>query len=102
MPRKLSVGPVVALAGVVVDDIENHLDPGRVQRLHHALELAERSARRIAHVGGEEANRVVAPVVAQAVVQKPPLVDDGVDRQQLDRGDAQILQVGKTAECKPA
>jgi hypothetical protein len=30
---------VVALGGVVVDDVEDHLDAGRVQRLDHRLEL---------------------------------------------------------------
>ena len=32
---------VVALGGVVVDDVEDHLDAGAVQRLHHPLELAD-------------------------------------------------------------
>ena len=31
---------LVPFGRVVVDDVEDHLDPGRVQRLHHALELA--------------------------------------------------------------
>ena len=31
---------VVALGGVVVDHVENHLETGRVQRPHHHLELA--------------------------------------------------------------
>ena len=40
MPLSDSVGPaVVALGGVVVDDVEDHLDARRVQRLHHLLEL---------------------------------------------------------------
>jgi hypothetical protein len=30
---------VVALGGVVVDDVEDHLDAGVVQRAHHPLEL---------------------------------------------------------------
>jgi hypothetical protein len=34
IPRIDSIGPeVVALGGVVVDDVEDHLDAGRVQRL---------------------------------------------------------------------
>ena len=34
MPRNDSVGPeVVALGGVVVDDVQDHLDAGLVQRL---------------------------------------------------------------------
>ena len=44
MPRKLMVGPVVALGGVVVDDVENHLDARLVERPHHGLELGDRAA----------------------------------------------------------
>ena len=36
---------VVALGGVVVDDVEDHLDPGRVHRLDHLLELLHLAAR---------------------------------------------------------
>jgi hypothetical protein len=36
---------VIAFGGVVVDDVENHLDAGGVQRLHHRLELADLSNR---------------------------------------------------------
>ena len=50
MPRSDSVGPeVIAFGRVVVDDVENHLEAGAVQRLHHPLELAHalvRDARR--------------------------------------------------------
>ena len=37
---------VVALGGVVVDDVEDHLDAGAVQRLDHPLELAHLLAAR--------------------------------------------------------
>ena len=37
--------PLVPLAGVVEDDVEDHLDPRLVQRLHHRLELAHRLGR---------------------------------------------------------
>ena len=33
---------LVALGGVVVDDVEDDLDAGRVQGAHHRLELAHR------------------------------------------------------------
>ena len=32
---------LIAFGGVVVDHVENHLDAGAVQRLHHGLELAD-------------------------------------------------------------
>jgi hypothetical protein len=93
MPRIDSVGPeVVALGRVVVDDVEDHLDAGRVQRLHHRLELlghAERVARRVQVVRREERDRVVAPVVAQPLGVEVVVVDELVHRHQLDRGDAE-------------
>ena len=63
---------VIAFARVVVDDIENHFDAFAMQRLHHRLELgdllAETTAIRVAHIGREETNRVVAPVIRQAAI----------------------------------
>ena len=49
MPRSESVGPeVVAFGRVVVDDVEDHLDAGGVQRADHRLELAHGFERRAA------------------------------------------------------
>ena len=43
MPLNDSVGPaLVALGGVVVDDVEDHLDAGVVEVRHHLLELGDR------------------------------------------------------------
>ena len=56
---------MAALGGVVVDHVEDHLDPRAVERLHHALELAHLLATGprggIARVGRQEADRRVAP-----------------------------------------
>ena len=90
---------VVALGGVVVDDVEDHLDARAVQRLDHALELAHLLAvlagGGVAGVRGEEADRRVAPVVGEPALEQERLVDDVVDGQQLDRGDAEVAQVGE-------
>ena len=55
---------VVPLGGVVVDDVEDHLDPGAVQRLDHRLELvdllADRS-RRVARDGGRRTRSSCSP-----------------------------------------
>src|SRR4029453_4553568 len=56
-------GPgVVALGGVVVDDVEDHLDAGRVQLLDHRLELQHLTAAAaggaVVGVGGEVAGGV--------------------------------------------
>ena len=44
-------------------------------------------------VRGEEAERVVAPVVDQPLLDQEAVVDVVVDRQQLDGGDAQVEEV---------
>ena len=84
---------MVALARMVVDHVEDHFQAGRVQRAHHALELADGAGRRITAVRREEANGVVPPVVAKPMLQEPPLIDERVHRQELDRRDAEALQV---------
>ena len=94
MPRNESVGPrSSALRGVVVDDVEDHLDAGVVKVLDQGLELGQRVAGHVARLRGEEAQRVVAPVVVEAAFHQRRLVEVGVDGQQLDRRDAQRAQV---------
>ena len=102
MPFNDSVGPeVVAFGGVVVDDVEDDLEAGGVQGLDHRLELvdlaAARARRAVVAVGGQEADAVVAPVVAQAPLEEVGILDELVDGQQLDGGDAEIDQVSVTA-----
>ena len=81
---------VIALARVVVDDVEDHLDIRLVQRLDHVAKLVvlrlDRVVAEIAMVGGEEVQRHVAPVVAVGRVVLE-------HRHQLHHGDAQVLQV---------
>ena len=71
--------------------------PGRVQRLHHRLELLHLlpalAGGGVGVVRREEADGVVAPVVAQALVEQRAVVDELVHRHQLDRGDAEPGQV---------
>ena len=88
---------VVALGGVVVDHVEDHLDPGAVERLDHPLELAQLLAAvaggRVGAVRRQVADRRVAPVVRQPAVDEEALGNDLVDREQLDRSDAERAQV---------
>ena len=88
---------VVPLRRVVVDDVEDHLDPGAVERLDHPLELlhllAVPAGGRVERVRREVADRAVAPVVGQPLPGKRHLVCDVVDREQLDRGDAERGEV---------
>ena len=52
-----------------------------------------RAVRQIARLGREEAERVVAPVVAQPAAAAGAVLHEGMDRHQLDRGDAEPAQV---------
>jgi hypothetical protein len=103
------VGPVVEaaprqaaarlalLGGVVVDDVEDHLEALGVQLPDHRLELVEDALRvrggGIPGVRREEAERVVAPVVDQPPSHHLRLRGEGLHGQQLDGGDAQLLEV---------
>ena len=51
------------------------------------------AARPVTNVGGEEGDRVVAPVVPQTAVAEDLVVDEAVNRQELDRGDVEVAQV---------
>ncbi len=95
MPRNDSVGPsLVALGGVVVDHVEDHLDARLVQPAHHLLELVDAATGRdVAGGRGEEADGVVAPVVRQALFDQVAIVEEGLDRHQLDRRDPEPDQM---------
>ncbi len=86
---------LVAFAGVVVDHVQDHLEPGLVEAADHLLELGEREVRHggVAAAGGEEREGGVAPVVHQALLDQVAVVGEHVDRQQLHAGDAEVLDV---------
>ena len=86
---------MVSFRGVIVNHVEDHFDPGRVEIAHHAFELgdllAHRAAARVFRFRREETDRVVAPVIRQAAIDQNLVVDVMMDRQQFHRGDAEIL-----------
>ncbi len=84
---------VVALAAVVIDDIEKNFDPGIVQPPDHGLETGDRLGRQQARVGGKKGDGVVAPVIDQPAIDQLAVVDRGMHRQELDRGDAEPDEV---------
>ncbi len=85
----------VAFGGVVVDHVENDFEVGVMKAVHHFLEFADRVDRRReeTRVGREEANCVVAPIVGEPFVEQMAVVDEGLNRHQLDRRDAKALDV---------
>ena len=94
---------MVPLAGVVEDDVEDHLDVVLVQLADEHLELvdllAELAVVAVVRLGGEEGDGVVAPGVGQPlagqrVAERAVELVELHDRQQLDGGDPQLLEVG--------
>jgi len=94
-PERQGSALLVALGGVVVDHVEDHLEAGVVITRHHLLELAQgiRSVRSVARIGRKEADRVVAPVVPKTFLEQVAVVQEGMDRQQLHRRHPQGFDV---------
>ena len=84
---------VVALRRVVVDHVEDDLDPGVVQRPDRGLEARHAGLAQETGLRGEEGEGGVAPVVAQALLDEEAVVGEGLDRHQLHGGDAELHEV---------
>ena len=87
---------VVVLAGVVEDDVDDHLEPGVVERAHHRLALVYLLApvtRCVARVRCEPGDGVVAPEVAQATRPEGAAVHEVRHREQLDRRHPEVEEV---------
>src|SRR5262249_40936399 len=72
---------LIAFRRVVVDYVENHLQPGLVKARHHLFELTKAIGpiRRVSGLRREESDRIVAPVIRQSLVQQVLVDDEGVD-----------------------
>ena len=84
---------MVALARVVVDNIQDHLDARIMQRCDSRAEIGDRVAGSVARLGYKEAERVVAPVIPQAALDEIAVIEKGMDGQEFDRADAELLQM---------
>ena len=59
-----------------------------MQRLHHGLELTDRSRGGIARLGSKKSDGVVAPVVPQTLLDEYAVIHETMDWHQLNRGNA--------------
>ena len=71
-------------------DLQPIMKPG-----NHLLKLREGKIGhiRVASFGREERNRVVPPVVGQPLVKQIAIVEEGVDREELNRSHAEFAEV---------
>ena len=84
---------LVALGSMVVDHIQQHLDAGIMQALDHGFEFTQIAAAQITWLRGKEAQGAITPVVAQPTVYQKTVIDEGVNRHQFHRGDAERLKM---------
>src|SRR3954468_1461854 len=85
---------LVALGSMVVDNVKDNLDASIMHLLYERLEPAEPLCSEIFGMRCEEPDRVIAPVVAQAALNQMVVMDESMDRQKLDRRDAEVAQIG--------
>ena len=78
---------------MVVDDVEDHLDAGGMQPPHGDAHLMIGLLGEITRLNREEAERVVAPVVAQALLDQRPVLHEGMNRKQFDGRNAKPAQM---------
>ena len=83
---------LVALAVVVEHDVEQDFEAGGVQRVGRGAHFRP-AAGRETRIGRAEHDGIVAPGVRQAERRQVALVDEGVGRHDLDRGDAEALEM---------
>lgn len=87
---------------MIVDDVENHLDPVSVKLIDHGLEFVRERRFEITRLRCEEGNGIVPPIVAQPLLDQVTVVDEGVDGQQLCAGNAKRAQVGRNVRMRQA
>ena len=84
---------LVALGRVIVDHVEDHLDAGVVEGADHIAQPLLSTRPQIAVRRGEEAQRIVSPIVPQALGEQVVVVREPVDREKFDRRDPERLHI---------
>src|SRR5260370_22638325 len=88
---------MVALGGVVIDYVQDHLDTFPVQGFDHGLEFSHLAAHvpgtRIAGIRAEEVGCVVTPIILETFVNQVLVIEKVVYRHQFERGNAESLEV---------
>src|ERR1700709_2332627 len=66
-----------------------------MESCHHLLEFAQALFRLgcVTWIGSKKADAVIAPVIGQSTFQQVAVIDESVNGEQLDRGDAQRFDV---------
>src|SRR5579871_5677789 len=82
-----------ALASMIVDNVEDHLEPGSVQTPNRFSELSCTNFSEIPGLGREKAKRVVPPIVAQPFFEQDPILQKRLNRKEFDRRHSKAPQM---------
>ena len=72
---------LIAFASMIVDDIENNLDPGIVQSRDGAAKGIDAVAGCETLLGREKVERIVVLVIPQAAIGQMAIIEEGMHRQ---------------------
>jgi hypothetical protein len=84
---------LVPFGGMVVDHVQDHLEPRGMKTPHHLLELRRVARGGVSSLRGEKPDRVVSPVVFKTLLQEVPAVHEGVHRHELYGSDPQLFEI---------
>jgi hypothetical protein len=71
---------VIALGGMIVDDVEDDFDARIMQARDGRTKFVKRPFQGVARRGRKKAERVISPIVAQSALDQVSIVDEGMDR----------------------
>jgi hypothetical protein len=81
---------------VIVNHVEDNLDPFRMKLHYHRLEFLHRrfhTTGGVTRIRCQKAKGVVAPVIGAAALEQKRLINVVMHRQQFDRSHTQFAQV---------
>src|ERR1700741_4927901 len=84
---------MVSFRRVVIYNVENYFQPGRMKSLDHCLKLADRVSRQVTRLQCKKTNRIIAPIVAESTIHKSTVIHEAMDGHKLDRRDTQACQI---------
>lgn len=84
---------LVAFGSMVLDNVEDDFDAGVVHLLYEGLKCTETFCSQIFGMRCKKTDGIVAPIIAQAALDQMAVLDERMDRQELDCGNAEVAQI---------
>ncbi len=84
---------LIALAGMIVNDVKYHFQPVPVIKLDHIFKFVDIVARQIRLFGRKKAAALIAPVIVAGKTLLMAVAEISMDRQQFHRGYAQPFKI---------